>query len=282
MRLRSLLFVPGDRPERMAKAMHSAADAVILDLEDSVAPTRKPAAREAVAAFLANGARAKPVFVRINTLSDGMAEADLAALGSCAPDALVLPKAEGRASIEWLDELLSNTQLDRLPLLPIATETPTAVFALGSYRDIASRLLALTWGAEDLSAAIGATATREAGGFTAPYQIVRTLALFGAHAAGVPAIETVYTDIKDCDGLASAAARAARDGFAGMLAIHPSQLDVINAAFDPSEAELARARAIVAAFAEHPEAGALALEGQMIDAPHAKLAHRLIERAGQR
>lgn len=282
MRSRSLLFVPGDRPERIAKAMQSAADAVILDLEDSVAPARKPEARDVVAAFLAGGARAKPVLVRINALSGGMAEADLAALRGHAPDALVLPKAEGRAAVERLDELLSRARLDRLPLLPIATETPAAVFALGSYRHVASRLCALTWGAEDLSAAIGASAAREAGGFTAPYQMVRALALFGAHAAGVPAIETVYTDIKDRDGLACAAARAARDGFAGMLAIHPSQLDVINAAFEPSGAELAKARAIVAAFAEHPEAGALALDGQMIDAPHAKLAQRLLERAGAR
>ena len=164
----------------------------------------------------------------------------------------------------------------------VATETPRAVFALGGYDAVAERLAGLTWGAEDLPAAIGASAARESDGrYTPPYEVVRTLALMGAHAAGVAAIETVYPAIRDTDGLAAYAARGARDGFTGMMAIHPGQVAVINAAFTPGEAALADARAVVAAFAAAPGAGALQLDGRMIDAPHLKQARALLARAGE-
>ncbi|ACK52331.1 HpcH/HpaI aldolase [Methylocella silvestris BL2] len=278
MRLRSLLFVPGDRPERFAKALASGADALILDLEDSVAASRKGEARAAVAAFLApSGARSATLFVRINPLGGEMADLDLAAARGA--DGIVLPKAEGAGSIADLDRRLGA---DRAMILPIATETPAAVFALGSYGGVTPRLCGLTWGAEDLPAAIGATTSREAdGSYTAPYQLARSLALFGGHAAGVAAIETVFPDFRDLHGLSLYAARAARDGFTGMLAIHPTQVAVINAAFTPPEATLAEARLIVAAFAANPDAGALQLAGRMIDAPHLKQARRILAAAGE-
>ena len=272
MRLRSLLFVPGDRPERMVKALALGADALILDLEDSVAPGAKVAARAHVAAFLAEP-RTMPLFVRINPLDSGLADDDLAAVLAGKPDGIVLPKAEGGASLAALDERLSGD----IAILPIATETPAAIFALGSYGGVTDRLVGLTWGAEDLPAAIGAATSREAdGSYTAPYQLARSLTLFGAHAAGVAAIETVYPDFRDLDGLAAYAARGRRDGFTGMMAIHPSQIAVINAAFTPSAEERVHARAIVDLFAANPGAGALQLDGRMVDAPHLKAAKALL------
>lgn len=274
-RLRSLLFVPGDRPDRMAKAATLAADALILDLEDSVTLAAKPDARAAVAAFLTQPRR-QLLFVRINPLDSGLASADLAAVLAARPDGIVLPKAEGGASLAALDAQLTGDTL----ILPIATETPASVFALGSFGGVTPRLCGLTWGAEDLPAAIGASTSREEdGSYTAPYQLARSLTLFGAHAAGVPAIETVYPDFRDLDGLAAYAARGQRDGFTGMMAIHPSQVPVINAAFSPSAEEIARAQAIIDLFAAHPGAGALSLDGKMIDAPHLKAAKAILARA---
>ena len=276
MRLRSLLFVPGDRPDRMEKALGLGADALILDLEDSVAASRKGEARAAVAEFLGRRERPMPLLVRINPIDGPYASDDLAALRDVHPDGLVLPKAEGAATVRALSSWTGA------PILPIATETPAALFELGSYREVADRLLGLTWGAEDLPAAIGATTAREVDGrYTAPIETVRSLALFAAHAARVPAIETVYPDFRDLDGLAAYAARGARDGFTGMMAIHPDQIAVINRAFTPTDAEIASARAIVQAFAAHPDAGVLAVDGKMVDAPHLAQARRLLERAGR-
>jgi citrate lyase subunit beta/citryl-CoA lyase len=273
--LRSLLFVPGDRPDRMEKALRSGADALILDLEDSVAPSAKPDARRAVVSFLARP-RDIPLFVRVNPLGTAEIDADLNALVDTRPDGIVLPKAEGAASVRALDARLSGDTL----ILPVATETPAAIFALGSYGGVTPRLGGITWGAEDLPAAIGAATSREAdGSYTAPYQLARALTLFGAHAAGVPAIETVYPDFRDLDGLATYAARGRRDGFTGMMAIHPAQVPVINAAFTPTAEELAHAAAVVDLFAAHPGAGALALDGKMVDAPHLKAAQALLARA---
>ncbi len=272
MRLRSLLFVPGDRPERMIKALGLGADALILDLEDSVAPGAKAAARAHVTAFLAEP-RTVPLFVRINPLDSGLADDDLAGVLPGKPDGIMLPKAEGAASLAALDAKLSGD----IAILPIATETPAAIFTLGSYGGVTDRLVGLTWGAEDLPAAIGAATSREAdGSYTAPYQLARSLTLFGAHAAGVSAIETVYPDFRDLDGLAAYAARGRRDGFTGMMAIHPSQLPVINAAFTPSAEERAKAQAIVDLFAANPGAGALQMDGKMVDAPHLKAAKALL------
>jgi citrate lyase subunit beta/citryl-CoA lyase len=274
MRLRSLLFVPGDRPERFEKAAGSGADAIILDLEDSVSADRKSYARTAVAEYLA-GPRPTPALVRINPLTSKHVAPDIAAILRTPPNGLVLPKAEGAACVARLSQLLGG---QRLPILPIATETPAAVFELGSYRQVRVELMGLTWGAEDLSAAVGSSSVREAGGdLTAPYQTVRSLALFAAHAACVPAVETVFPDIDDLEGLQAHAHRARRDGFSGMLAIHPAQIPAIHAAFRRTDEQLREARAIVAAFAGNPEAGTLRLNGRMIDRPHLLHAQRILE-----
>ena len=276
MRLRSLLFVPGDRPDRMEKALGLGADALILDLEDSVTEAKKAEARDGVVAFLGRAERSVPLLVRVNPLGSAHVDADLVAVTAARADAIMLPKAEGAKSIHALSNWTG------LSILPIATETPAAVFALGSYAEVGDRLIGLTWGAEDLPAAIGATAAREADGrYTAPIETVRSLALFAAHAAGVAAIETVYPDFRDLKGLAAYAARGARDGFTGMMAIHPDQIAVINRAFTPSDADVTVAHAIVDAFAANPDAGVLAVDGKMIDAPHLAQAKRVLERAGQ-
>jgi citrate lyase subunit beta/citryl-CoA lyase len=280
MKLRSLLFVPGDRPERMEKALGAGADALILDLEDSVAPAAKGEARRAVAAFLHANATA-PLWVRINPLDGDDSDRDLAAVLPAHPDGIVLPKAEGGASVAELARRLTAAGNAMAHILAIATETPAAIFQLGTFGGV-KRLAGLTWGAEDLPAAVGATTSREAdGGYTPPYELARSLCLFGAAAAGVAPIETVYPDFRDLDGLAAYAARARRDGFTGMMAIHPAQVPVINSAFTPSDAEVAHARAIVAAFAGNPGAGALSLDGRMIDRPHLLQAQRILAAAGR-
>ncbi|SCW90440.1 citrate lyase subunit beta / citryl-CoA lyase [Sphingobium faniae] len=273
MTLRSLLFVPADRPERFAKAAASGADALILDLEDSVAPEKKDAGRAAIAQWLA-GERPVKTFVRVNPLDGGLTVADLAAVLPGRPDGLVLPKSEGAASVEALLAVLGDV---RLPILPIATETPAAIFQLGSYGAVGGHLAGLTWGAEDLPAAIGAATSREAdGSYTAPYEMVRGLTLFAAHAAGVAAIETVFPRIDAPDALGAYVARARRDGFTGMMAIHPAQIEIINRGFTPTEAEIAHARAVVEAFAAYPGVGALKLYGKMIDRPHLVQARRIL------
>ena len=275
MRLRSLLFVPGDRPDRMEKALAAGADAVILDLEDSVVPANKPEARRAVADFL-TAHQTAPLWVRINPLGGPEADKDLAAIVTGRPDGIVLPKAEGGASVSDLAHRLTERGNVTAMILAIATETPAAIFSLGTYGGV-KRLAGLSWGAEDLPAAVGAASAREDDGrYTPPYELARSLTLFGAAAAGVAPIETVFPDFRSLDGLAAYCARARRDGFTGMLAIHPSQVAVINAAFTPTEEEIAHARAIVAAFEANPGAGALSLDGRMIDRPHLVQAQRLL------
>jgi citrate lyase subunit beta/citryl-CoA lyase len=279
MRLRSLLFVPGDRPERMEKALGLGADALILDLEDSVAAGAKAEARRHVAGFLDAHPEAN-LWVRVNPLDSPEQEKDLAAVLHAHPNGIVLPKAEGGASVNALARRLTEGGNATAQILAIATETPAAMFQLGTYGG-AKRLAGLTWGAEDLPAAIGASTSREEDGrFTPPYELARSLCLFGAAAAGVAPIETVYPAFRDLDGLAAYAARARRDGFTGMMAIHPAQVSVINDAFTPSEAEVAHAQAVVAAFAANPGAGALSLDGKMIDRPHLVQAQRTLAAAG--
>lgn len=278
MRLRSLLFVPGDRPERFDKALASGTDAVIFDLEDSVAPASKPRAREAVHEFVLRHLGEIPLFIRINPLTSPEFEADLVALSGLHPFAVVLPKAEGAASVRELAAALTPI----VPILPIATETPSAIFEIGSYRDVSSNLCGLTWGAEDLPAAIGATTARRTDGrYTPPYELVRSLALFAAHAAAVPAIDTVYPDFHDLNGLRAYAGRARRDGFSGQMAIHPSQVETINHAFTPDASEIAWAEKVAAAFAASPDAGVIQLDGRMLDLPHLKLALRILEISGR-
>ena len=278
MKLRSLLFVPGDRPDRMEKALGAGADALILDLEDAVAPANKQVARHEVAHFL-NQHNEMRILVRVNPLDSPENEKDLNAVLPSHPDGIVLPKAEGGASVAELAKRLTERGNATAQILPIATETPAAIFQLGSYGG-AIRLLGLTWGAEDLPAAVGAATSRETdGSYTPPYELVRSLCLFGAAAAGVLPIDTVYPAFRDLEGLAAYAGRARRDGFLGMLAIHPDQVPVINDAFTPSEKELAHARAVIAAFEANPGAGALSLDGRMIDRPHLLQAQRILSLA---
>jgi citrate lyase subunit beta / citryl-CoA lyase len=277
MRLRSLLFVPGDRPDRLEKALGAGADALILDLEDSVSLAHKGKARDSVVDFLSRAQRGVPLFVRINPLSSTLIDDDLAAIVSAKPDGIVLPKAEGGNTLIDLDHRLRNLGDTHAVILPIATETPAAIFGLSSYTKATPRLCGLTWGVEDLSAAIGASAAREADGrYTSPYEVARSLLLFGAHAAGVPAIETVYPAFTDSEGLMAYAARGGRDGFSGMMAIHPAQVAIINAAFTPSQAELDWAKRVVDVFDQNPGAGVLSLDGKMVDAPHLKQARRVL------
>ena len=280
MRMRSLLFVPGDRPDRMEKALGSGADGLILDLEDAVAPSAKPEARRMVAEFLAAHGGA-PLWVRINPIDGPEADRDLTAILHAHPHGIVLPKAEGGASVGELARRLTERGNVSAQILAIATETPAAIFQLGSYGG-ARRLAGLTWGAEDLPAAIGASTSREEDGrYTPPYELARSLCLFGAAAAGVAPIETVYPAFRDLEGLAAYAARGRRDGFVGMMAIHPAQVPVINQAFTPSEAEVAHARAVVEAFEASPDAGVLSLDGKMIDRPHLLQAQRTLAAASE-
>jgi len=284
MKLRSLLFVPGNRPEWMKKALASGADALILDLEDSVVLEAKPVARRVVHSFLKDARSGAPrLFVRVNPLDSGLVDEDLEALCGAPPDGIVLPKAEGGTSVAALDAKMTKLGWTDGMILPIATETPAAVFCLGTYGGSSARLCGLTWGAEDLPAAIGATTAREEDGrFSAPYELARSLTLFAAHAAGVAAIETVYPAFNDPEGLAAYAKRGRRDGFTGMMAIHPSQIEIINAAFSPTDAQLAEARAVVELFENNPGAGALSLGGRMVDAPHLKAARRILAMAQDR
>ena len=280
MKLRSLLFVPGDRPERMGKAFAAGADALILDLEDAVAPGAKAEARRHVADFV-RGVGGQHIWVRVNPLDSPENERDLDAILAERPHGIVLPKAEGGHHVDELARRLTERGNVSAQIMAIATETPAAIFGLGSYGG-AKRLAGLTWGAEDLPAAIGAVTSREEdGSFTAPYEIARSLCLFGAAAAGVMPIETIYPAFKDLDGLTAYAARARRDGFTGMMAIHPAQVPVINDAFTPSAAEVAHAQAVVAAFEAQPGAGALSLEGKMIDRPHLVQARRIMDAAAE-
>ena len=284
MKLRSLLFVPGDRPDRFAKAASSGADAIILDLEDSVLLLNKPAARDAVAEWLSGDRLGVATFVRVNPQDSHMAHDDLASILSYLPDAIVLPKAEGARSVHWLRAqaaaVADTPEGDCPPILPIATETPGAIFELGTLREVSHYLAGVSWGAEDLPAAVGASTSRLAdGSYTPPYELARSLTLFAAHAAGVAAIDTVFPAFDDDAALSAYVARAARDGFTGMLAIHPRQVAAINAAFTPGQAEIDHALAVIAAFDANPGAGVLQLGGKMIDAPHLKQAQALLSRA---
>ena len=284
MRLRSLLFVPGDSERKFARAERSGADALILDLEDAVAPSEKAKAR-GMAASLTSRAETRPflLFVRVNALETGLTLADLAAVVGPGLDAVMIPKADGPDDVArigfWLDalEIKAGMAAGSVKLAVVATETARAMFALGRYAPPHPRLLALTWGAEDLSAALGATDNKEAdGAWTFPYALARAQCLFAAAAAEVAAIDTVFVDFRDAEGLERDCGRSRCDGFQGRLAIHPDQIETINRAYAPSEAEIDEARRIVAAFEADPGRGAFALDGRMIDAPHLKAARRTL------
>lgn len=282
---RSYLFVPADSERKMKKAADVGADALILDLEDSVSPDSRPAARELSRDYLLDR---EGVWVRVNPIGSEDAAADLEAVMPSAPTGIVLPKSCGADDITRLAAMLDTLErthgieAGRTCILPICTETPDALFALGSYAGSSPRLAAMSWGAEDLSAAVGASAKRDdSGNWLPPYELARSLCLFGAAAAEVAAIDTVYTDYRDEKGLANYASNARRDGFSGMLAIHPEQVDVINRAFVPTTSELERAKRIVALFAENPGAGTLGMDGEMIDRPHLVQAERILQLANR-
>ncbi|TAK99841.1 MAG: CoA ester lyase [Rhodospirillaceae bacterium] len=285
--MRSWLFVPAANAAMLAKAHGRGADALIIDLEDSVAEPAKPAARVNAAEFLRAhaGVRTPQLWVRINPLSTPHALMDLSAVVSARPDGIVLPKPDSAAHVAELGHYLAalessaGLEIGAIRILPIATETPAAVFSLGTYATpVHPRLAGLTWGAEDLPAALGASINRtDTGQFTDICRLGRALCLAGAAAAGVPAIETVYPAFQDIDGLRAYAALGRREGFAGMMAIHPAQVPIINAVFTPTETEVEHARRVVALFAANPGVGTIALDGKMVDAPHLKQAQRLLE-----
>lgn len=278
---RSYLFVPADSQRKLKKASQAGADALIVDLEDSVASDAKPAARELAREYLRDK---ENIWVRINPIDTDEAGADLEAVMPSAPTGIVLPKPRGADDVAQLATLLdaheqqAGIRAGQTSVMAICTERPEAIFTLAGYVGASPRLSSLSWGAEDLSAAVGASANRDDdGNWLPPYELARSLCLFAAVAAEVVAIDTVFTDFRDAEGLATYAASARRDGFSGMLAIHPDQVDVINRAFVPTAAELARAERIVALFEEHPGAGAIGMDGEMIDRPHLVQAQRILQ-----
>jgi citrate lyase subunit beta/citryl-CoA lyase len=286
--MRSLLFVPGDSPRKLDKGMASGADALILDLEDSIAPAGKAAARETTAAFLreALSAAERPrLYVRINGLDTGLTDNDLGAVMPARPDGILLPKAEGGASVTHLDakltarEAMHDIDEGATAILALTTETAKALFLAGSYAGSSARLAGVTWGAEDLSAELGAEANRDAdGNFLDPYRLARTLCLAAAAAARVQAIDTVYVDFRNEAGLRRECEEARRDGFTAKLAIHPEQVAAINAVFTPTAAAIAQAQAVVDAFAAAPGAGVVGIGGVMYDRPHLAKAKLLLAR----
>lgn len=286
--LKSLLFVPGDSEKKMAKALNSGASALILDLEDSVSAERIDIARVMVREFLqAHTDRSKQqLWVRINPLTTSLALPDLAAIVGGAPDGIMLPKVESAQDVILLDHYLTALeQREGVPqghvrIIPVATETPGAMFTINTYKGASARLLGLTWGAEDLSTAIGASTNRlENGEYEFTYQLARSLCLVGAHAAGLQAIETITANFRDQDLLMREVRASRRAGFTGKIAIHPDQIATINAGFSPDEAELAHAKAVVLAFENANGVGTIQLDGKMLDKPHLTQARRLLAAA---
>jgi citrate lyase subunit beta/citryl-CoA lyase len=286
MTMRSLLFVPGDSDKKLDKGLASGVDALIVDLEDSVSADRKADARATALAFLQNAKRGGlKLLVRVNALDTGLTDDDLDAIVPGRPDAIMLPKAAGGVSVAHLHAKLSAREaLSGLPdgaigIVALATETAASLFTTGTYSGSSPRLAALTWGAEDLSADLGAEANRDDDGrFLDPYRLARTLCLAGASAAGVPAIDTVYVDFKNDAGLRGECEEARRDGFTAKMAIHPAQVAIINEVFTPTPEAVAHARSIIAAFAAQPGAGVVGIGGKMYDRPHLVRARVLLGR----
>jgi len=290
--MRSLLFVPADSAKKLDKAMTSGADALVIDLEDSIALDSKERARHGATAFLsdATAAATRPyLIVRVNGLQTGLTDADLDAIAPAKPDAIMLPKAEGGAAVIHADaklavrEAMAGMPDGHVKILPIATETAAALFVAGTFAGASARLIGLTWGAEDLSAELGAQANRDAQGrFLDPYRLARVLCLAGAAAAAVPAIDTVYVDFRNSEGFRRECDEACRDGFVGKMAIHPAQVPIINEIFTPSADAIARAQSIVDAFAADRGAGVVGIGGVMYDRPHLARAKQLLTRAASR
>jgi len=288
--MRSFLFVPADSDRKLEKGLFSGADVLLIDLEDSVALAQKPHARERAAAFLRAhipSADRPRLFVRVNSLASGLIDDDLEAVIGAKPDGILLPKAEGATSVVHADAKLSVREAiygiedGHTKIIAIATETAASLFLAGTYRGASPRLGGLTWGAEDLSAELGAETNRDAAGrFLDPYRLARTLCLAGASSAQVQPIDTVYVDFRNDGGLKQECEEARREGFTGKMAIHPAQVAIINDVFTPTPEAVARAKAIVAAFAGKPDAGVIGIDGVMYDRPHLIRAQQLLARAG--
>lgn len=287
IKMRSWLFAPGDSEKKMAKAADSAADIALFDLEDAVATENKPLARQMVHDFLAARPEGRErLWVRVNPLDGPYTLDDLAAIMPARPGGIMLPKFYGRQDVELLDHYLTafeaahGIERGSTPLIVLVTETAEAMFHTGDYKG-APRVVALTWGAEDLADSIGASSNRNAdGSYGFTYELARSMCLLGAATAGVTAIETIQGDFRDLDGLKARAEKVRRDGYRGMLAIHPAQVDVINAAFTPTEEEIAEAQAIVDIFAANPGVGAIGYKGGMLDRPYLSRAEQLLRQAG--
>jgi citrate lyase subunit beta/citryl-CoA lyase len=288
--MRSLLFVPADAGNKLDKAMTSGADAVIFDLEDSISPERKEHARAACLEYLKDAqpkAQRPRLLVRINGLDTGMTDADLAAIVPGKPDAILFPKAEGGESLVHLDaklmaqEAIAGVPEGAIKVLAQNVESSLGLFLAGTFRGVSPRLIGMTWGPEDLSSELGAEANRDAQGIlTEPYRFARSICLFSAAAAKVPAIETIYADFRNADGLRKETMDSRRDGFTGRLAIHPAQVPVINEVYTPSPEQIEKAKAVIAAFAAQPGAGAVGIDGKMYDRPHLVRAQRLLAQDG--
>ncbi|WP_432199575.1 HpcH/HpaI aldolase/citrate lyase family protein [Erythrobacter sp. W53] len=287
-KMRSWLFAPGDSARKMEKAAGGSADIVLLDLEDAVAIEQKPEARRMVAEFLtANASERARLWVRINPLDGDFTKADLEAIMPAKPGGIMLPKAEGGHDMETLDAMLTpleqahGIEPGSTPVAVLVTETAAAMFTTGTYKGT-PRLAAMTWGAEDLADSIGAMGnTAEDGSYRPTFELARSLCLLGAASAGVPALETIMADFRDLDGLKTRAEMVRRDGYRGMMAIHPAQVDVINAAFTPSVEEIAEAREIIELFAANPGAGTIGWRKGMLDRPHLSRAQQLLAQLDQ-
>lgn len=286
--MRSLLFVPGDSEKKLQRGFSSGADVVIVDLEDSVAPDNKGRARAVATDFLAamRVPSAPLVYVRVNELASGLIDDDLRAIIPVAPDGIMLPKSNSGADVQHLSAKLRVHEAENgLPdvsirIIPIVTETAAGVLATASYAGASARLAGMTWGAEDLSAAIGARTARDPGGrYTDVFRFARTMTILGAAAADVAAIDTVFVDFRDLEGLRAECIDADRDGFTAKMAIHPDQIAIINGAFTPSAEAIANATAVVAAFEAAGNPGVVGIDGKMCDRPHLRLAQRLLDRA---
>jgi len=288
LKMRSWLFAPGDSEKKMEKATAGAADIAIFDLEDAVAPEEKPRAREMVRAFLDGQPEDRArLWIRINPLDGPHALADLAAVMPGRPGGIMLPKARGRGDVELLDHYLSALEVSAgieqgvTKVIALVTETAAGMFTTGDYTG-APRLVAMTWGAEDLADALGASENRNPdGSYAFTYQLARSLCLLGAATAGVAPIETIQGDFRDLETLRKRAEQVRRDGYRGMLAIHPAQVDVINAAFSPNAEEIAAAREIVDLFAANPGVGTIGYKGGMLDRPYLARAQALLALAEQ-
>jgi len=285
--IRSLLFVPGDSARKFERAQQGNADALVLDLEDSVAPEQKEAARAATRAMLERRRDGRTLYVRVNAFDTPWTLADLAAVMPLKPDGIALPKSRSgddvRRLAHYLDAFEAAAKLTpgATQIIAIATETADSLLSLASYKDAGPRLYGMMWGAEDLAASLGATENRGNDGvYHSPYRMARDLCLTAAAAVGVIPIDTVYTDIEDLAGLEAETIAARRDGFGAKAVIHPKHVDVVNAAFTPGAAELVWARRIIAAFAESPTTGVIRIDGKMIDKPHLRAAEKIVARAG--